>query len=362
MAERSGDQAANGLSTLTKELPTDRLVEEAQNLLAALGERAIAGVTDKIEDLAEGDGFGGGLKAKAALAGGKALLSEGTSQVKSVVGGGLSQATEKVKDTLSGDKGGNKGKGKKLKVINIVEQIDVGVPVTTAYNQWTQSEDFPSFMKKVEDVEQKTETESDWKAQIFLSHRMWHSTVIEQVPDERIVWESKGAKGHVDGAVTFHEVAPALTRILLVLEYHPQGLFERTGNIWRAQGRRARLELKNYRRHVMRMGILHPEEIEGWRGEVHDGEVVRSDEEVREDEEQQASEEPEDQELEDEDQELEDEQLEDEEPRDEEVDEEEEDDGGEDEGEEGEVAEDAEEGQNEKRTGRRRRRSSSEGR
>src|SRR5262249_84549 len=93
-----------------------------------------------------------------------------------------------------------------------------------------------------------------------------------------VVWRSKGAKGHVDGAVTFHELAPDMTRILLVLEYHPQGLFERTGNIWRAQGRRARLELKHYRRHLMTNAILHPEEIEGWRGVIQDGEVVEDNE------------------------------------------------------------------------------------
>jgi hypothetical protein len=80
--------------------------------------------------------------------------------------------------------------------------------------------------------------------------------------------------------VTFHKLAPDMTRLLLVLEYHPQGLFERTGNIWRAQGRRARLELKHFRRHVMTNAILHPEEIEGWRGVIQDGEVVQDHEEA----------------------------------------------------------------------------------
>jgi hypothetical protein len=99
--------------------------------------------------------------------------------------------------------------------------------------------------------------------------------VIEQVPDQRIVWRSNSDKGSVDGTVTFHEIAPNLTRILLVLEHHPQGLFERAGNIWRAEGRRARLELKHYARHVMTQAILRPDEVEGWRGEIRDGRVVR---------------------------------------------------------------------------------------
>jgi hypothetical protein len=60
----------------------------------------------------------------------------------------------------------------------------------------------------------------------------------------------------------------------VVIEYHPQGLFEKTGNIWRAQGRRIRLELKNFQREVMTQTLLHPDEVEGWHGEIHDGEVV----------------------------------------------------------------------------------------
>jgi hypothetical protein len=73
-----------------------------------------------------------------------------------------------------------------------------------------------------------------------------------------------------------------MTRVLLVLEYYPQGLFERTGNIWRAQGRRARLEFKHFRRHAMTNVLLHREEVEGWRGTIHDSEVVQTHEEALE--------------------------------------------------------------------------------
>jgi hypothetical protein len=67
---------------------------------------------------------------------------------------------------------------------------------------------------------------------------------------------------------------------VVVLEYHPQGMFEHTGNLWRAQGRRARLELKHFQRHVMTNAVLHPEEIEGWRGVIEDGEVVQDHDEA----------------------------------------------------------------------------------
>jgi hypothetical protein len=186
-------------------------------------------------------------------------------------------------------KGGKGGGGKKIKLTNIVESIDVGVPVKLAYNQWTQFNDFPRFMKKVENVDRPEESKVSWKAQVFWSHRTWESTIVEQVPDDKIIWRSKGPKGWVDGAVTFHELAPNLTRILVVLEYHPQGLFERTGNIWRAQGRRARLELKHFRRHIMTEGVLHADDIEGWRGTIHDGEVAESHEDALAREEQDGS-------------------------------------------------------------------------
>jgi hypothetical protein len=196
-----------------------------------------------------------------------------------MLGAGFKGATEKVRGLFG--KGGKGGGGKKLKVTNIVESIDVGVPIDLAYNQWTQFTEFPSFMKKVENVEQAEDEKLHWKAQVLWSHREWDADILEQIPDQRIVWQSKGAKGHVDGAVTFHELAPELTRILLVLEYHPQGFFEHTGNLWRAQGRRARLELKHFRRHLMTNAILHPEEIEGWRGVIEDGEVVQDGEAAR---------------------------------------------------------------------------------
>lgn len=269
MAERAdGQRHLGGLSTLTEELPTERLMKETQNLLTALGERALSTVTHL--------GEGGGLGLKAPV---KPLLKAGALQV-------MEKTKDKVKEAvpLLGGGGGGGGKGKKLKVTNIVEQIDVGVPVSVAYNQWTQFEDFPSFTKKVENVDQTSDEELDWKAQIFLSHREWHAEIIDQVPDQHIVWRSRGQKGHVDGAVTFHEIAPDLTRVLLVLQYHPQGFFEHTGNLWRAQGRRARLELKHYRRHVMSEVLLHPDEVQGWRGEIHDGEVVSATDEDREDE------------------------------------------------------------------------------
>jgi uncharacterized membrane protein len=276
----------------TRSGPMDRLKGEARGLVGALGDRALSSVRDRVEgassrltDYVEG---GGGPGVMAAFTGAR-NMAEGKSPARSALGAGFAGLKEKVTGMFGGGKGGKGGGGKKLKVTNIVESIDVGVSVRDAYNQWTQFSDLPKFTKKLENVDQPEDGKSTWKAQVFWSHRSWEATIIEQVPDDRIIWRSKGEKGHVDGAITFHELAPNLTRILLVMEYYPQGLFERTGNLWRAQGRRARLEFKHFRRYMMTEGVLHTDEVEGWRGTIHDSEVTESHEDAMAREEREGS-------------------------------------------------------------------------
>ena len=264
--------------------PMARLKREAGGLLDAFADRAANSVRERVEnatgrltDYVEGDG-GPGLIAAVTGARG---MAEGKGPFRSMLGATFAGAREKVAGIFRKGKGGGR---QKLKVTNIVESIDVGVPVRLAYNQWTQFRDFPTFMKKVENVEQAEDEKLNWKAQVFWSHRTWEATIIEQRPDELIVWRSKGEKGHVDGAVTFHALTPTLTRVVLILEYHPQGMFERTGNIWRAQGRRVRLELKHFERHVMAHAVLNADDIEGWRGVIEDGEIVKDHETALEEE------------------------------------------------------------------------------
>ena len=274
----------------------DQLGGELRNLATAIGERAVQVVTERLTGatgrLSEYAKSGGGPGLVAAATGAQ-KLAEGHSPMKAMFHAGLAGGKEKLMSALGGG-GGKGGKGKKkLKVTNIVETIEVGVPVRVAYNQWTQFGDFPSFMKKVESADAQDDGKSTWKAQVFWSHRSWESQVVRQIPDRLIHWRSKGEKGSVDGTVSFHEVGPDLTRILVVLEYHPQGLFEHTGNIWRAQGRRVRLELKHFVRHVMTQTVLDPDSVEGWRGEIEDSQVVKDHETaLQEEQEQREREEP----------------------------------------------------------------------
>ncbi|EHN78159.1 polyketide cyclase [Streptomyces sp. NRRL WC-3753] len=185
-------------------------------------------------------------------------------------------------DSKNGGGGSRGSGGGSVKATHIMETVDIGVPLRTVYDQWTQLQDFSGFTKGVQSVSPHDEVTSDWTAKIAFSTRSWKATVQEQVPDQRITWTSEGAKGSANGVVSFHELAPRLTRVVVVVEYYPAGFFEKTGNLWRAQGRRLRLDLKHFARHVT---LADEEEVEGWRGEIRDGEVVKSHEEALEEEE-----------------------------------------------------------------------------
>jgi len=271
------DTADNGGGeSLASQLGLNRLGEQLQGLVSAMADQGVSALTDRLS----GSGSSGsgtsvvGKTVKKMTEGDsapKAALKAGMENVKDTGTKAVSSAVDKVGDVFSGNS--NDKKDKKFKFINIVEELDLPVPRPVAYRAWTEFEEFPSFMKKVENVEQQEDATIEWKAQIFWSHRSWTAEIVDQVPNERIVWRSKGEKGHVDGAVTFHELTPDLTRMLVNLEYYPQGLFERTGNLWRAQGRRVRLELKFFRRYLTSEVLLRQDEVEGWSGEIHDGEV-----------------------------------------------------------------------------------------
>ena len=274
---------------VAKNPATDRLKEELQNYLKARAQHAVTNLGHRLGEgvgkLADPEnGPGGAVKS---LAKGGQALGEGKSPAQAALAVGTSHLKDTIKDKVKGLFGkGRKGGGGKSKSVTITEDIDVGVPVRDAYDQWTQFQEFSTFAKGVVSVEKADDTSSNWKVKVAKSTRSWKANVTEQVPDERIAWTTEGAKGTVKGVVTFHAVTDNLTRVLLVLEYFPKGLFEKTGNIWRAQGRRARLDLKLYRKFIMMRG----EATDGWRGEIRDGEVVLEHDEAVEEEEARAQE------------------------------------------------------------------------
>ncbi|MEU1216426.1 SRPBCC family protein [Streptomyces sp. NPDC005791] len=260
----------------------DRLRGEVSNFFGAQTEKLaqkagdkLTGLTGQLSDIAEN---GGSLPSVASR------VLQGESPVKAFVadkaGSVKDKVVDKAKDAFGG---GGKGKGKPGggKSMNIIEVLDVGVSLRTAYDHWTRYDEFSGFTKGVQSVSMDEEMSSDWKVKIGPSSRGFKATVQEQVPDDRIVWTSEGAKGSTRGCVSFHELAPNLTRIVLVVEYYPSGFFEKTGNLWRVQGRRMRLDFKLFQKFV----TLTDDEPEGWRGEIRDGEVVVTHEEAMEKEE-----------------------------------------------------------------------------
>jgi hypothetical protein len=271
----------NPLADVAQSEAADRLKAEVQDYLAAQATRLLTGLgtklgetTGRLNDIAEGNSPG---FAKLALDGGR-KLAEGKSPMRAAFEVGAGKVKDSVAGAfknLGGGKGGKKGGGGQKPTV-IIEYVDVGVPLRTAYDQWTQYQDFSTFAKGVKSANRADDTTSDWQLKVLWSNRSWKATTTEQVPDDRISWTSEGAKGSTKGVVSFHRLADSLTRVVLVIEYYPSGLFEKTGNIWRAQGRRARLDLKNYVRHITFKG----EADDGWRGEIRDGEVVRSHEDA----------------------------------------------------------------------------------
>ncbi|MFI1107418.1 SRPBCC family protein [Streptomyces physcomitrii] len=308
----------------------DQLKEQLTSYAQARGQKLVDSVGSKISDLAEGVG-GSSEGGSTLLNAGKRVMG-GENPLKAFASEKGGELKDKAVDSVKSAFGGGGGKAGTVKVTNIIEHIDIGMPLRTVYDRWTEFEEFSDFTKGVTSVTKSDEIESDWKLKVAFSNRSWKATVQEQIPDDRIVWTSEGAKGTTRGALSFHELGPNLTRIVAVVEYTPAGFFEKTGNIWRAQGRRLRLDLKHFQRYVT---FTDDEDLEGWRGEIREGEVVRSHEEgLKDDEEDEGDEEDQDGEEADEDEDEEDYEGEEEE---------EEEDGGEDEDTEGEEEEEEEE-------------------
>jgi uncharacterized membrane protein len=128
----------------------------------------------------------------------------------------------------------------------VEQEIEVGVPVTTAYNQWTQFEEFPKFMEGVEEVKQLDDTLLHWAVKVAGRKAEWNAKIVEQEPDRRIAWESVDGK-RTRGTVTFEPAGPTKTRIRLHMSYVPQGTAEKVGSSAGLDDRRVRGDLERFR-------------------------------------------------------------------------------------------------------------------
>ncbi|HEV2767466.1 MAG TPA: SRPBCC family protein [Acidimicrobiales bacterium] len=143
------------------------------------------------------------------------------------------------------------------------ETIEVNVPVRTAYDQWTQFESFPEFMEGVEEVRQVTDTRTHWRTKIGGVEREFDAEITEQVPDQRIAWRAVDGPDQ-GGVVTFDAPDPDKTRILLELDYDPEGAIEEAGDKLGVVKRRVKGDLERFKDFIESRGV----ETGAWRGEV----------------------------------------------------------------------------------------------
>jgi uncharacterized membrane protein len=172
-----------------------------------------------------------------------------------------------------GDSGGTKneatgvGKGRRMP---IQQAVDVAVPIDVAYNQWTQFEEWPSFMHRLERVTQEDEAHVSFKAKIWGISKEFEAEIVEQRPDERIKWKvTEGLTHH--GVVSFHKLADRLTRIEVSLDIEPGSLIEKAGRGMRHAKRAVRADLHRFKAYVE----MEEDASGEWRGEIEDGDVKK---------------------------------------------------------------------------------------
>ena len=151
----------------------------------------------------------------------------------------------------------------------ILESIDVDVPVRTAYDQWTQFEEFPQFMDGVESVRQLDDTTLEWKASIAGVDKQWQAKITEQTPDQRIAWRAtEGAENA--GVVTFHRLDDRKARVTLQLDVEPEGPVETVGDVLGFVQRSAKGDLERFKSFIEERGAA----TGAWRGEVEQDDVT----------------------------------------------------------------------------------------
>jgi uncharacterized membrane protein len=215
------------------------------------GEKVKGAASDVVDDKVKGAGGPAGIAKEA----GKSLIPG--------VGGGDDN------DGGGKNEGDGVGKGRRMPV---QQAVDVPVPVSTAYNQFTQFEEWPNFMHRVTSVSQEDETNVSFKSKIWGVSKEFQAEIDEQRPDERIKWHVTQGLSH-QGVATFHELAPRLTRIEVNVDVEPGSLIEKFARGARHVKRAVRADLHRFKAYVM----MNEEESGAWRGTIEDAEVTSSE-------------------------------------------------------------------------------------
>ncbi len=151
----------------------------------------------------------------------------------------------------------------------VEQSIEVNVPVRIAYDQWTQFEDFPKFMEGVESVTQLDDTHLHWVAEIGGQRHEWEAEITEQRPDERIAWRATDGKDNA-GVVTFHRLDDNHCKVMVQLDWEPEGVVESVGATAGQDDRQVKGDLERFKELIESRGF----ESGAWRGEVEQGRVT----------------------------------------------------------------------------------------
>ncbi|MDQ4092326.1 MAG: SRPBCC family protein [Actinomycetota bacterium] len=145
----------------------------------------------------------------------------------------------------------------------IEQSIEVDVPIRTAYDQWTQFEEFPHFMQGVDEVRQLDDRRLHWRASFGGESHEWDAEIVEQQPEQRVAWRNIDGKDNA-GVVTFHKIDEGTTRVMVQMDWAPEGVKEKIGAALGADDRRVKGDLERFKEFIESRG----RETGAWRGEV----------------------------------------------------------------------------------------------
>ena len=149
---------------------------------------------------------------------------------------------------------------------SVTESVDVEVPISVVYNQWTQFESFPEFMNGVERITQTDERHSHWVTKVGGAEREFDTEITEQHPEERVAWKSTDGTTHA-GVITFHRLNDESTRVTAQIDWHPEGVVEKAGAVLGVDDHRVKADLKRFKKFIESRG----QESGAWRGDVPAG-------------------------------------------------------------------------------------------
>jgi uncharacterized membrane protein len=149
----------------------------------------------------------------------------------------------------------------------VKETVEVDVPIHTAYNQWTQFEEFPNFMEGVEEVRQLDDRHNHWTTKVAGVRREFDTEIVDQLPDERVTWRTTSGDTHQKGTVRFQRLDDTHTRVELVMDVEPSGAVEKAGDMLGAIDRQIKGDMKRFKQYIEKRGG----ESGAWRGRIQPG-------------------------------------------------------------------------------------------